>query len=182
MAASWVGLVEVKKISFDFEPHFMPGSQEPTSWGPVLVLGAHIRNRVPRYSYYRWVQSIKTNRTCDRSPSAPEPPVAGTWYNDPYPPDDDMPFYWTNLQYPNHTNISINGEHYDLVFNDHPGLGLFALQEEDPSYIYEFDAILQLVGVSSMDSKSYSVIKEFHWGFKQRWNATIVEKYFRETK
>jgi|GEM_PF-5034012 hypothetical protein len=57
------------------------------------------------YTDFRWVQTVRTNR-----------PIGGATspYNDPQPPDDNKPFYYTDAENSSYTNT----EGYDAVFSD----------------------------------------------------------------
>jgi RHS repeat-associated protein len=59
---------------------------------------------------FNFVQTIRTNKPLGgaRSP-----------YNDPQPPDDNLPFYWTNAELPGETNQ--NG--FNVLFSDRPSRG-----------------------------------------------------------
>jgi hypothetical protein len=59
------------------------------------------------YKNINWVQEISTNAPLGGAKSP---------YNDPQPPDDNLPFYWTNKELPNYTNT----HGYNSIFNDSP--------------------------------------------------------------
>ena len=76
-----------------------------TAHGLQIVLG--YTDSSSGLSNFNWVQTIRTNQPLGGATSP---------YNDPQPPDDNLPFYWTNAELPSYTNT--NG--YNVVFVDGP--------------------------------------------------------------
>lgn len=76
-----------------------------TAHGLKIVLG--YTDAGSGLSNFNWVQTIRTNQPLGGATSP---------YNDPQPPDDNLPFYWTNAELPSYTNT--NG--YNVIFIDGP--------------------------------------------------------------
>ncbi len=132
--------VEVKRLRYTANPD-----------GLSIRLGARTLNRTPRYPEYRWVQYITTNV-----------PLAGARaherYEDPQPPDDNKPFYWTDEELPRYRNVG----GYDLIFIDHP-----SRDPQSRPFIY-WKAELMLVGVSPAGSTNWTAIIKIEYGFDIR--------------
>lgn len=122
------------------------------SGGLTIKLGSKYKNRSPKYPEYRWVQFVTTNDPLGGA-------AANTAYNDPQPPDDGKPFYWTDAELPNYQNISP----YDLRFEDEPKRKLTSATVGNN---ITWKADLALVGVSPAGSSSYSNIINITYGFQ----------------
>ncbi|MGQ9610193.1 MAG: RHS repeat-associated core domain-containing protein [bacterium] len=140
----YYGLVRVEKISYDIYDSGNRG-------GVTIKLGAKTKNRSPSYPEYRWVQFVTTNDPLGGA-------SANTPYNDPQPPDDDKPFYWTDAELPGYQNK----DGYDLIFYDQP-----KRQKATASVLgsVTWKANLSLVGVSPAGSKTYTDIIKIEYGF-----------------
>lgn len=94
---------------------------------------------------YRWIQTV----TEDTSPYRPAAPP----YNDPQPPDDPLPYYWTNLELP-----AYSGPNY-LELIDLPRDPRASLAGQN-SVVVKFKTCL--VCSSNGDKE----LKCFEWGYK----------------
>ncbi len=140
----YIGLVRVEKITYDV---FDSGGMG----GVTIKLGALTKKRLPRYPEYRWVQFVTTNDPLGGA-------AANTPYNDPQPPDDDKPFYWTDAELPGYQNK----DGYDLIFYDQPKR---VKATATALGTVKWKADLSLVGVSPAGSKTYSKIVLIEYGF-----------------
>ena len=119
---------------------------ESTSNGLRIVLG--YKDAGSGLTNFNWVQTIRTNQPLGGATSP---------YNDPQPPDDNLPFYWTNAELPSYTNQ--NG--FSVIFADRPG------RAGDASWQGE----LSVVGKNS--SGGYQPLQTFTYGFDIK-NDTVT--------
>jgi RHS repeat-associated protein len=116
---------------------------DPGQYG-TIIRGVNIdlgyNNLNMDYTDFRWVQTVRTND-----------PMGGssTTYTDPRPNDDNMPFYYTNAEQPDKTNVY----GYNVIFHDMPARGA--------SNLY-WHGELSLVG---QKSGRYSIITTLEYGF-----------------
>jgi hypothetical protein len=121
--------------------------------GLTIELGTFTRNRLPAYPEYRWVQFVTTN---DPAPGA----QANVRYNDPQPPDDAKPFYYTDAEEPRYRNQL----GYDYIFGDQPKRSPADLSRLNLNKI-NWHADLSLTGVDPAGSISYTPIVKIGYGF-----------------
>lgn len=100
---------------------------------------------------FNFVQTIRTNV-----------PLGGAHspYNDPQPPDDNLPFYWTNSELPGQTNQ--NG--FNVLFSDRPSRGM----QNGTTW----QAELSLVGMNS--TGRYVPITTITYGFQIINNSVVL--------
>jgi len=103
------------------------------------------------YINFQWVQTITTN---DPLGNAKSP------YNDPQPPDDDLPFYYTKAELP----FVTNKRGFDVIFRDRPKRSL----SKDVSWSAE------LVLVGQKDGYYYP-ISTLTYGFRIRNGKVQLE-------
>jgi hypothetical protein len=60
---------------------------------------------------------FQTIQTVTSSDNLTPGTTAGKPFNDPQPPDDSKPFYWTDKELPSYTNT----KQQDIIFYDKPG-------------------------------------------------------------
>ena len=92
------------------------------------------------YKNVSWIQNISENSNGVRS-----------IYNDPSSHDDDLPFYWTNKELANYTNVC----GFNLVFNDSPYRPLYSINDN-------WSATLSLAGVLGY---TYFPLFNINYGF-----------------
>ncbi|KAA5536811.1 hypothetical protein F0919_03835 [Taibaiella lutea] len=92
---SSIGLTVSKFVAYD----------NGESGGVIIDLG--YKDPGTGYSDFQWVQTIWTDKAAKGTNSP---------YNDPYPGDDNLPFYYTSSEMKAHTNK----DGFDLTFHDNP--------------------------------------------------------------
>ncbi len=100
---------------------------------------------------FNYVQTIRTNVPLGGATSP---------YNDPQPPDDNLPFYWTNAELPSYTNQ--NG--YNVIFSDQPT----RLMQNGTTW----QAELSVVGMDS--TGNYVPITTITYGFSIINNSVVL--------
>jgi len=88
-------------------------------------------------------------------------------YNDPQPPDDNLPFYWTNAELPSYTNQ--NG--FNVIFRDSPARAL------DGSHT-TWEAELSIVGYNGAN---YQAIGTFGYGFQITNNQVLMYPLYQSS-
>jgi RHS repeat-associated protein len=128
--------------------------------GLWIELGASTQNHSPHYPEYRWVQFITTNDPLGGAP-------ANVPYNDPQPPDDNKPFYWTDAEEPQYHNL----DGYDYIFRDHPTR---IIQHAAQLGGIQWHADLALTGVNPAGSLNYTPIINISYGFRIDPNGNVT--------
>lgn len=136
----------------------------PTQAGVHIKLGAKTDNRTPHYPEYRWVQTIITNVPAN-DPAIQPPLKPYQPYNDPQPPDDNKPFYWTDAELPAYQHK----EGYDLLFEDFPARPVAS----HPNRRSHWRAKLDLVGVNPAGGVNYTPIVHITYGFDVTANGVV---------
>jgi RHS repeat-associated protein len=137
---------------------------EAASNGLNIRLGAFTANRIPRYPEYRWVQFVTTNALKAKNTEVDTP------YNDPQPPDDAKPFFWTDAELPSHQHLF----NHDLIFEDSPRRDPRAHYFNNIAGTIHWRAALDLVGVSPKGSISFVPIIHITYGFDVTQNGAVT--------
>jgi len=100
---------------------------------------------------FNFVQTIRTNKPLNAARSP---------YNDPQPPDDNLPFYWTNAELTSQTNQ--NG--FNVLFSDRPARPMVNGTT--------WQAELSVVGMNS--TGNYVPITTITYGFQIINNSVVL--------
>ncbi|MGE4180758.1 MAG: PASTA domain-containing protein [Limisphaerales bacterium] len=141
----FVGFVRVEKITYE-------KFTDATRGGLTIKLGAKLKDRKPNYPEYRWVQFVTSNVPLGGA-------AANAPYNDPQPPDDAKPYYWTDAELPGKQNSG----GYDLIFSDQPTR---FKSSATAAFTVSWSADLALVGVSPAGGSSYTDLVKISYGFQ----------------
>ena len=104
---------------------------------------------------FNWIQAIRTNMPLGGAKSP---------YNDPQPPDDNKPFYWTTKELPLYNVMS----GYDAKFYDRPSRAV------NQNMKTKWKAELSIVGKNAKGI--YKLIGTLKYGFKIYPNGTVLIK------
>jgi len=146
---------------------------EEIEYGVHIVLGAMTQGRSPNYPEYRWVQTVTTNAIQPQAKGFAQPDVP---FNDPQPPDDNKPYFWTDRELPEHQHQY----GYDLVFEDRPARAPSNYPKIRGNIYWK--ASLDLVGVSPAGSVTHSPIVHITYGFTVRQDGTQTEDDLQITR
>ena len=157
-------ITTVNASSFNFSIKPLEVQQiiyQTTGNGLKIELGAFTRSRLPAYPEYRWVQFITTNDPLGGAP-------ANVAYNDPQPPDDAKPFYYTDAEEPRYRNQL----GYDYIFGDQPGRNAADIARLNK---IKWHADLSLTGVAPPGGINYTPVVKISYGFTFDSNGVQLE-------
>jgi hypothetical protein len=127
---------------------------QATADGLEIELGARTSSGYPEH---RWVQSIITNK-----------PLGGMRanipYNDPQPPDDRKPYYFTDQELADYQNR----DGFNLLFEDRP-------KRPTPTRgVVRWKANLALVGILRSGGVNYRSLITIKYGFERNANGQVT--------
>jgi RHS repeat-associated protein len=106
----------------------------------------------------RWVQTIRTNNPLGGATSP---------YNDPQPPDDAKPFYWTDAELPDYKNKG--GQ--DLIFYDRPTR---SASKDGVTWEGELSAVIN-------SGDGYKPVVTIRYGFETKGGVAVPSKVIVNT-